>query len=58
MGKMRGLGWLLAMVMAASCFAGCGRRLEPKPLDAEQERQFEERLEEVRQQEQMHFQQQ
>ncbi len=55
---MQRVGCLMAMVMAAICFAGCGRQLEPKPLDAEQERQFEERLEEVREQEQTHFQQQ
>ncbi len=48
----------LVMMIAAMCFAGCGcsRSLEPKPLDADGERQFEEQMREVEEQERTHFQ--
>ena len=50
---------LLSMVLMASCcLPGCGGSSEPEPLDAEQAQQFQERLEEVQNQEQAHFQQQ
>lgn len=55
---MQRLCLTLAMMIAALCFAGCGcsRSTEPRPLDAEQERQFEEQLREVEEQERAHFQ--
>ena len=45
---MRRFVLLLASLMAAASFAGCGPRLEPKPLSPEEEREYLKRLEEVR----------
>ena len=49
---------LLGIVTIAACLTGCRCDSQPEPLDAEQQRQFEEQLEEVQNQERMHFQQQ
>jgi len=42
---------LLLMAIGAVFLAGCGSKLEPKPLSPDEEREYLKRLEEVRQSE-------
>ncbi len=53
------LAMLPAVTLATACLLGCSCSCspEPKPLTAEQEQQFQEQLQEVHDQERMHFQQ-
>ncbi len=47
--------FLLVAVVAATCFAGCGRQSDPRPLDERQRRELEERLQEIDDEERLHF---
>ena len=54
---MRRFGMLLATMVAATSLAGCGGQSEPQPLDPEQRRQIEQRLQEIDEEERVHFEQ-
>jgi hypothetical protein len=45
---MRRFVLLLAALITAASFGGCGPSLEPKPLTSEEEREYLKRLEELR----------